>query len=891
MALSPNFPTNPYTILDPDIRWYPGEEDLQEKGYEMLLPPLVYKIRKGVQAWRKSGYQGASETTKALLNYWFNTEHFPQSFVGELKIFSYYFSQREAVESAIWLYEVEQARDPYALLKYDSSDRISKGMFIEDWTRYVMKLATGAGKTKVISLLIAWSYFHKRYELDSDLSTNFLLIAPNIIVLDRLLTDFDGLKIFYQDPILPDNGYQGQNWQDDFQLTLHVQDEIGVVSDTGNLFLSNIHRVFQNNIIPSLTDDNVMDYFLGKRPKGKTNETKLDLGEIIRTVPDLVVINDEAHHIHDEKLAWFQNIQDISNQLRLKGSKLSVQLDLTATPRHNNGAIFVQTISDYPLVEAIRQGVTKTPVLPDGASRAKLQEKQSAKYTEQYEDYLHLGYLEWKKRYEELLPTGKKSVLFIMTDDTKNCDEVAEFLERRYPELDKAVLVIHTKKNGEIDEKAQGKNKEELEKLRQLSRDIDEATIPYKAIVSVMVLREGWDVKNIVSIVGLRPYKAKSKILPEQTLGRGLRLMFRGDNVAEYVSIIGTEAFMDFVSAIKLEGVELQEVPMGEKTQPKSPLVIEVDRDKVGKSLENLDIEMPILTPRIQRDYKNLEVLNPAKFSHKKLAVRKYTAEQQREIIFLDIDTGQMSHITTMDSNFEPNYQSAIGYFAKTLMRDLRLVNGFDILFGKIKGFIEKELFLTVVKLNDPNLLRNLSELDVTRTIIETFKAGINALTVQDKGTTQQVNQIKLSETRPYIVSDKGGNYLVPKRSIFNKIVTDNNFELEFAAFLDNCDIISFVKNSQSVKFKIEYQTAEGSIANYYPDFIVKETEQKIWVIETKGREDLEDVEKWKRLQQWCEDATVEDKQGRCFYPLYVKQEQWEKYRPKTFKQLQQISG
>jgi len=407
----------------------------------------------------------------------------------------------------------------------------------------------------------------------------------------------------------------------------------------------------------------------------------------------------------------------------------------------------------------------------------------------------------------------------------------------------------------------------------------------------VMVLREGWDVKNIVSIVGLRPYKAKSKILPEQTLGRGLRLMFRGDNVAEYVSIIGTEAFMDFVSAIKLEGVELQEVPMGEKTQPKSPLVIEVDRDKVGKSLETLDIEMPILTPRIQRDYKNLEVLNPGNFSHKKLAVRKYTAEQQREIIFLDIDTGKMSHITTMNSNFEPNYQSAIGYFAKTLMRDLRLVNGFDILFGKIKEFIEKELFLTVVKLNDPNLLRNLSELDVTRTIIETFKAGINALTVQDKGTTQQVNQIKLSETRPYIVSDKGGNYLVPKRSMFNKIVADNNFELDFAAFLDNCDIISFVKNSQSVKFKIEYQTAEGSIANYYPDFIVKETEQKIWVIETKGREDLEDVEKWKRLQQWCEDATVEDKQGRKFYPLYVKQEQWEKYRPKTFKQLQQISG
>jgi type III restriction enzyme len=157
------------------------------------------------------------------------------------------------------------------------------------------------------------------------------------------------------------------------------------------------------------------------------------------------VINDEAHHIHNPEMGWFKNISDISNQLRLKDSKLSAQFDLTATPKHSNGAIFVQTVSDYPLVEAIRQGIVKTPVLPDGASRAKLVERQSAKFTEQYEDYIHLGYLEWEKLYERFLPMGKKSVLFVMTDDTRNCDEVGEFLETRYPELRGAVLVIHTK--------------------------------------------------------------------------------------------------------------------------------------------------------------------------------------------------------------------------------------------------------------------------------------------------------------------------------------------------------------------------------------------------------------------------------------------------------------
>ena len=103
-------------------------------------------------------------------------------------------------------------------------------------------------------------------------------------------------------------------------------------------------------------------------------------------------------------------------RLRQKGSDLSVQLDLTATPRHNDGSIFVQTISDYPLVEAIRQNVVKTPVLPDEASRAKLVRHTSSKFTEEYADYLHLGYLEWRRYYDAFEKTGKKAVLFVMTD-------------------------------------------------------------------------------------------------------------------------------------------------------------------------------------------------------------------------------------------------------------------------------------------------------------------------------------------------------------------------------------------------------------------------------------------------------------------------------------------
>ena len=187
--------------------------------------------------------------------------------------------------------------------------------------------------------------------------------------------------------------------------------------------------------MPSADDEDTMEYFLGKKPTGETNDSKVDLGTIVRDVDELVILNDEAHHIHDPRMAWFKSIEDIHNRLKQKGSELSLQVDVTATPKHNDGAIFVQTIADYPLVEAISQNVVKHPVLPDEVSRAKLIERKSAKYTEKYADYIHLGVIEWRKAFAEHEKMNKKSILFVMTDDTRNCDDVAEYLKGHYPEL------------------------------------------------------------------------------------------------------------------------------------------------------------------------------------------------------------------------------------------------------------------------------------------------------------------------------------------------------------------------------------------------------------------------------------------------------------------------
>ena len=203
MALHPHFPRSPYEILGPEYRWFPAAEELRSTAYEKLLPPLVARIREEVADWRSKDYQGASATSRALLDWWFKTDHLLQQADGTQSEFRYYFAQREAVESVIWLYDVRRARDKYDLLRFDASGAVSANMFDEAWPRFVVKMATGAGKTKVLSLLMAWSYFHKLYEPDSTLSRNFLLIAPNIIVLDRLRTDFDGLRIFFNDGEFP----------------------------------------------------------------------------------------------------------------------------------------------------------------------------------------------------------------------------------------------------------------------------------------------------------------------------------------------------------------------------------------------------------------------------------------------------------------------------------------------------------------------------------------------------------------------------------------------------------------------------------------------------------------------------------------------------------------
>jgi type III restriction enzyme len=426
-------------------------------------------------------------------------------------------------------------------------------------------------------------------------------------------------------------------------------------------------------------------------------------------------------------------------------------------------------------------------VLPDAASRSRLHEAKSAIFTEKYADYLQLGVEEWRKSYAEHEAMGKKAVLFVMVDDTRNCDEVGSHLERIAPELAGAVLVIHSTNNGEISEAASGKNKDELERLRKQSNEIDTWKSPFKAIVSVLMLKEGWDVRNGTTIVGLRVYAAESKILPEQTLGRGLRRMYFGTDQPETVSVMGTSAFMEFVESIQSEGVTFDRVPMGGgATGREDPLVVEVDTQNQDKDIEALDITLPKLARRFHREFKDLAALDPASFKNLRLPVKPFTPEQTREIVFKTMLDGEQHH--TIERRHRPG----------------RLPLGRRLLRAPVAQVTEARRWLRPALPQGRELPARASVRGLAgrsggcrdpaqpfraragKLVFDHFKAGINALTVQDSGATHIEDRIRPRDTRPFRTQPRG--FVVTKKSVFNRMVGEagaGGLELEFAAFLE----------------------------------------------------------------------------------------------------------
>jgi type III restriction enzyme len=292
---------------------------------------------------------------------------------------------------------------------------------------------------------------------------------------------------------------------------------------------------------------------------------------------------------------------------------------------------------------------------------------------------------------------------------------------------------------------------------------------------------------------------------------------------------------------------------------------------------------------RFSREFKDLEALDPAQLGNRKLPVKPFTPEETREIVFKTMLDGEVDHVTHLDGAGPADFRSVVGFFARQLLKEMKLVGGYDVMYGKVKSFLREHLFDSTVDLEDPVVLRNLSEPEAGKILFDSFKKAINALTVQDSGVARIEDRIRLRDTRPFRTDHR--QYLTSKKSIFSKIVGEPNaggFELTFAKFLDDApDVVSFAKNYLAVGFKIDYVKADGDLSNYVPDFFVK-TNDGVWIVETKGRVELDLPQKMNRLRQWCEDATAASatQYGTAYGFVYVDQAGFEKHAPNSFSGL-----
>lgn len=846
--------------------------------------PLVPQLRAQVGTWRRGGYEGASDTTKHLLRHWFHGDHTVGDGGADQGAFRYYWCQREAVETAIYLYEVQGHRSQAELL-FDYGDersqRLALGIPAEDdrWLRACFKIATGAGKTKVMTLAIVWSYFHSIYEADSELPRHFVVIAPNLTVFERLKEDLENCRIFSRDPLIP------VEWRSDFQMEVVLQDAPGGSSSTGAIYLTNIHRLYPQRENGD-EDEGPEDLILGPRvTRAQALETGRELRDRITSHPRIMVLNDEAHHVHDPDMAWSRAIDALHSQSMSRGNAgICMQLDFSATPKHNDGRFFQHIVCDFPLGEAVDAGIVKVPLLGE-SERLRVHGDKRTPAPERYALHLQIGYEAYAKRYEELEKT-RKPVLFVMTEDTRAADEVAAYLDSdRFPLLRGRIMNLHTNLRGRIRTVNRGGRRvkefvendsamkdDDLRALRELSRSLDSPDSPYRCVVSVLMLREGWDVRNVTTIVPLRPYSAASGILPEQTLGRGLRRMFPFQDIPEYVTVVEHPAFRKlYEQELLQEGLDIGTMDVDKPVR--QTVTIFVDHER--KDVKALDLLLPAISDSVETravleglTFEEVRAYFDERFTPLPIGepARKRIEYRERHLF-----TEEVVRTMELDLGLLSKGWSAASYYAQQVGRACRLTNPHAVLEPLIRRFLAEVLFERPVDLYSGEVDQRLADADVAEHVRATFAPLIRAKTVITKERRRSATGTPISTWNPYQATATEQRPVVPgQRTMFNLVACDNDFEQAFADFLDHAtDVAAYAKNAGPQKLMLDYLKADGNRGLYVPDFVVRLHDGTHGLCELKGRVDESVPLKARAAVSWCDTATAAGVTWRYLYVPY----------------------
>jgi type III restriction enzyme len=814
--------------------------------------------------------------------------------------FRYLFCQREAIETLIYLVEIASAPDVSTLVKQftepvpaglfhqtveieptpdgrDILHRFSPETHLEfsraelppaDLPRYAFKMATGSGKTWVMAMAMVWSHFHKKRIDNSPLSTNFLLIAPNVIVFQRLERDFASNRIFAEIPLIP------PEWMAEWTQSVIIRGDTREPSAGGTLFLTNIQQLYERS-----SDDaprNPIEKLLGASPK-ELLSTKSMLDRI-QDLPDVVVINDEAHHVHDEGLAWTQTLLALNKRLS-KG--ISAWLDFSATPKESSGHYFAWTVCDYPLAQAVEDRIVKAPVIvtKHATGRAAAEPERVTKDTivEKYRQWIRAAVERWRVHTEVYAATDVNPILFIMAEKNDYADRIGEYLvkTKEFNLADDQVLTIHTDKEGEI-------RRSDLERARNVARSVDDAASPIRAIVSVLMLREGWDVRNVTVVLGLRPFTATAEILPEQVIGRGLRLM-RGISPerTQTLEVLGTPKLLEVLrSQLEAEGVSVSTSSEG----PPAPVTVEPVQSK-----SEYDICIPITKPSLSHNVRRITEIDVRNLDA--IFDRPELAEERQVILRLEFATTE-TDLGTAPFRPEtlPIAQEIIASITQKTLDQAHLASRFADVYPIVRAYLAERCLGKTVDLDDPKVRGFLQELDIKEAIARYLGYQMSRLTIETRELEFEHADFRLSETRPFTWR-RNIPLLEAKRTVFNYVATYNNFERDFAAFLDAAaDVKRFAslgtteQGDSATAFRIDYLKPSGAIGFYHPDWVVLQVVPGgvvNWIVETKGRVFPGTQAKDNAMKEWC--ARVSEARGEAWQYVRINQAEFEILKPKTF--------
>jgi len=912
----------------------------QTRGFGNISLRLAEEItRQANHAFRTGVMQKAvTPTTAELLKYWFDEAH------CDIRPINFHEGQRQAIVNVIYLHEVLKIDSVMGMYERIAPELLTE-FYFEPLSRdkyqipkYAVKMATGTGKTWVMHAILIWQILNAINE-DVEMpggrfTKNFLLVAPGLIVYERLLDAYKGKELkagesrnfstsdiyhfrelfiptAYRDVIF---GFIQNNIVEKEEISRKVTGNGLIAITNWHLFLD-YENEQANDDEPALNNpEAVVKSMLPVRPgtSGGNALDSLDRNylrgnelEYLADFPDLMVINDEAHHVHEVKregeiteVEWQAGL----NKIAAGKGKRFFQIDFSATPYDESGSenrrvkhYFPHIVVDFDIKTAISKGLVKTVVIDkrveitDTELDCKVIRDEQNKVLDLSEGQRLMLRAGLKKL--QLLEEGfvkidskKHPKMLIICEDTLVSPKVEEFLiGEGYNAMDIS----------KIDSTTKGELKGDWKDVKQKLFNIDRYASP-KIIISVLMLREGFDVNNICVIVPLRA--STSQILLEQTLGRGLRLMWRGRDYEEIkrenrelvmvkkqapnsyidiLSIIEHPRFLDFYDDLIKDGMV-------------GAVVEEMTRDSVTGDL----IKAGLKADYQQYDLFWIEILHDAVEELKPMNIKleeleplySFTLEQLQNIFAKDGELFVSEELTVKtkfgEYKVNANLFNAVSYSEYLRKLYKKIVSRMDFsahrsikkypvmqtdgakIISLIDNYIRKRLFnqpFDPAQNNNWKILFAHSAVATTHVIGQISNAIFKA--------QQQINivdavveQIYFSAETPELKMRE--KYSLPlQKTIYERTGYPSNkgtLEREFLQYLDNDGTVErFIKidENQHPFVKISYIRSDGLLSSYHPDFMVC-TKKHIYIIETKGDDKVDDPNvryKQRATLDWCE--------------------------------------